>query len=109
MDVVTFARARLDEWEQAIEVAATYVTAIGGSDDNPAIVIAADDGRRLWSTDQLRAQVAAMRAVVDLQICIACDVEDQPCGHREETLRQFAAIWSSHDDYDPGWAAGELT
>lgn len=47
------------------------------------------------------AECAAKRAIIALDICVACDVEDQPCGHMYDTLEALARVYADHPDFDP--------
>jgi len=48
-------------------------------------------------------EVAAKRAILELDICMACDVEGQPCDHRNYTLEYLAEAYSDHEEYREEW------
>lgn len=83
-DITEFVRARLDEDEREARICLGR----GGS------------GHRWY---KVLAQVAAMRAIVaDCADYIGSEAVTD--GLSARTLERFAAIWSSHPDYDPAWA-----
>lgn len=149
-DVASFVRARLDEWEQAARTCprpdawsveddrrwgeerdawligsgkpiASFPYEYGGA--LTADHIARHDPARVL------AQVAAMRAIVDLhaltvskldswafdpdtgeRVPTQYEVDCAVCGWASDvptsacpTLRHLAAIWRGHDEYDPAW------
>lgn len=53
--------------------------------------------------DRVRAECAAKRRIVALETCLACEVEAQPCDHRDSTLRLMAAVYRDHPDYQEDW------
>jgi hypothetical protein len=53
---------------------------------------------------RILAECAAKRAIVGLDICTACQVEMQPCHHRDDTLRALASVYADREGYDEGWA-----
>jgi len=121
--IVEFLAARLQEDEDTARAAARaaengYNTEPPWEFDNDEVVIA--DGRGIitgpWGIEheiarhverfqpaRVLCEVASKRAILELGICLACDVELQPCDHREDTLRALAAVYSDHPDYDETW------
>ena len=58
----------------------------------------------LLDPDHVIADIAAKRAILALGICVACDVEMQPCDHRDEALRLLASVYRDHPDYRSEWS-----
>lgn len=118
MEPVDFVKERLDEWEPAARYAGPGqwqrdgINSVEDSDgrlvvygDGPAPSGAQVDHMVLHDPARVLAQVAAMRAIVDLHpemlgFCQGCASERFPC----RTLRHLTAIWSDHPEYDPSWS-----
>lgn len=136
-DVAAFVRARLDEDEAAAEAATgaewhwtdpglpkaksalvddagQYVVLAAHADSYPSTT----DADHIARHDPARvlAQVAAMRAIVDLaEDATGLDAlvdDERRIGPRDfasepyvgdKMLRHLAAIWRDHPDYDPAW------
>lgn len=88
------------------------VTAFIAEPDNRAEIVVYDEGRpdiaqadHIARHDPARvlADCDAKRRIVALGICLACDVEQQPCDHRIETLRLLAMPYGDHPDYHDEW------
>lgn len=54
------------------------------------------------------ARIAADRQILALGICAACDIEDQPCDHRESTLRLLASAHADRPGYNEDWRPAPL-
>jgi hypothetical protein len=116
LTLVDFLRARLDE-DEAVARAATSGpwSAVEGSSGawwvelpnlgDVALDLHGENARHIARHDPARvlADVKAKRAIVGLGICLACDVEGQPCDHADETLRHLASVYADHPDYDATW------
>jgi len=123
MDLVSFLRARLDEDEQAAKLVPQpyrlYVSAEGRVDE--PLEDEEHGGYRQWPHGEdwmpdhitnwsliydparVLAEVGAKRQIVELEICLACHVESQPCDHRDATLRLLALPYADHPDYRQEW------
>jgi hypothetical protein len=128
-DLRAFVAARLDEDEAAALAAAEGSWSFVGYDDPGWAIVAndehevvsrsgSDDASHIARHDPARVlrEVAAKRAIVELHQpnedgCSLCFlVIDDPAHIGEweafpcRTLRQLAAVWSDHPDFDPNWS-----
>jgi hypothetical protein len=117
MDLIDFLAARLDEDEAAAGRLATMLERqnMGGvwSSNGPLVTI-----NTAWLPDRVLSEVATKRAILDRHqqarglgdrlFCCWCssDVDTEasldvrwPC----PDVRDIAAIWDGHPDYDPAW------
>jgi hypothetical protein len=108
--ITEFLEARIAENERAVAVASEYgVTKMFGSMSATAIVIQ-EDGTRLWTTDQLLAECAAKRAIIDgwedpaASQTYGSEVDDGYILAIDRAVRALAAVYSDHPDYQQGWA-----
>jgi hypothetical protein len=58
---------------------------------------------RSMSPERVLAECESKRRIITLGICLACEVEYQPCDHKERTLRLLAMPYADHPDFQPEW------
>jgi hypothetical protein len=92
-DLVEWLTAILDEDEKAAERAGGSITEM--RNDNY--------GQLLVPPGWVLADIAAKRTILALGICAACDVEMQPCDHRDDTLRLLATAYADRPGYREEW------
>ena len=107
MSITEFLRARLAEEEGAT-----------GAADGPEDDAGSAARTRGWHDPaRVRAECAAMRAILDLHQraddvwgfdgCLVCgNVADTTAGYPCPTVRVLAAVWQHHPDYRAEWAPG---
>ncbi|MDJ0321642.1 DUF6221 family protein [Pseudarthrobacter sp. PS3-L1] len=103
MTITEFLEARIAEDEAVARFQVQRMTqpADGGSFD----LVESDEYSTIDITPaRVLAECAAKRKILALEICNACEVEYQPCDHRNGTLSALSAVYVSHPDYLEGWA-----
>lgn len=106
-DLIEFIRARLDEDERVArwagggiwhDVAAVRESWLAECNREDATHILRHDPARI------RAEVDAKRRILELGTCAACEIESQPCDHRDDVLALLALPYADHPDYRPEWS-----
>jgi hypothetical protein len=76
--------------------------------DNGQVSGAVADHAAQHDPASVLARIAADRQILALGNCGACEIEMQPCDHREDTLRLLALPYADRPGYQESWRPAQL-